>query len=146
MQRCLEQDLNPRPTDRKRKCLTVAPPRHLMYNWLTTGCTHPGGCRRPYALATYQDTATQATEEEDTQCIHRPSRTSLHRRRTEPVSEGCSTSSLTSGHARTPKCSPCATSTEYAGCTPFRSPSDPSPTYLLRKRSFSRREPSAPFP
>ena len=28
-QRCLEQDLNPRPTDRKSKCLTVAPPRHL---------------------------------------------------------------------------------------------------------------------
>jgi len=27
-QRCLEQDLNPRPTDRKPKCLTVAPPRH----------------------------------------------------------------------------------------------------------------------
>ena len=26
-QRCLEQDLNPRPTDRKPKCLTVAPPR-----------------------------------------------------------------------------------------------------------------------
>ena len=25
---CLEQDLNPRPTDRKPKCLTVAPPRH----------------------------------------------------------------------------------------------------------------------
>ena len=25
-QRCLEQDLNPRPTDRKPKCLTVAPP------------------------------------------------------------------------------------------------------------------------
>ena len=36
-QRCPEQDLNPRPTDRKPKCLTVAPPRHtyvalLMYN------------------------------------------------------------------------------------------------------------------
>ena len=28
-QRCLEQDFNPRPTDRKPKCLTVAPPRHL---------------------------------------------------------------------------------------------------------------------
>ena len=27
-QRCLEQDLNPRPTDRKPKSLTVAPPRH----------------------------------------------------------------------------------------------------------------------
>ena len=30
-QRCLKQDLNPRPTDRKPKCLTVAPPRHLRY-------------------------------------------------------------------------------------------------------------------
>ena len=29
-QHCLEQDLNPRPTDRKPKCLTVAPPRHLL--------------------------------------------------------------------------------------------------------------------
>jgi len=29
-QRCLEQDLNPRPTDRKPICLTVAPPRHLL--------------------------------------------------------------------------------------------------------------------
>ena len=28
MQRCLEQDLNLRPTDRKPKCLTVTPPRH----------------------------------------------------------------------------------------------------------------------
>ena len=28
-QRCLEHDLNPRPTDRRPKCLTVAPPRHL---------------------------------------------------------------------------------------------------------------------
>jgi len=28
-QRCLEQDLNLRPTDCKPKCLTVAPPRHL---------------------------------------------------------------------------------------------------------------------
>ena len=27
-QRCLEQDLNPRPTDREPKCLTVTPPRH----------------------------------------------------------------------------------------------------------------------
>ena len=27
-QRYLEQDLNPRPTDRKPKCLTVAPLRH----------------------------------------------------------------------------------------------------------------------
>ena len=27
-QRCLQQDLNLRPTDRKPKCLTVAPPRH----------------------------------------------------------------------------------------------------------------------
>jgi len=27
-QRCLEQDLNLRPTDRKPKCLTVTPPRH----------------------------------------------------------------------------------------------------------------------
>ena len=29
-QRCLEQDLNLRPTDRKPKCLTVTPPRHLV--------------------------------------------------------------------------------------------------------------------
>jgi len=28
-QRCLEQDLNMRPTDRKPKCLTVTPPRLL---------------------------------------------------------------------------------------------------------------------
>ena len=27
-QRCLEQDLNPEPTDRKPKCITVTPPRH----------------------------------------------------------------------------------------------------------------------
>ena len=27
-QRCLEQDLNPRPTDRKPKCLTVTSPHH----------------------------------------------------------------------------------------------------------------------
>jgi len=27
--RCLEQDLNPQPTDREPKCLAVAPPRHL---------------------------------------------------------------------------------------------------------------------
>ena len=30
-QSCLEQDWNPRPTDRKPKCLTVAPPRHLIH-------------------------------------------------------------------------------------------------------------------
>ena len=30
--RCLEQDLNPRPTDRKPKCLTVAPPRYQCMN------------------------------------------------------------------------------------------------------------------
>ena len=31
-QRCLEQDLNPRPTDQKPKCqLLVAPPRHHYY-------------------------------------------------------------------------------------------------------------------
>ena len=29
-QRCLEQDLNPRPTDRKPKCLSVAPPRQYV--------------------------------------------------------------------------------------------------------------------
>ena len=35
-QRCLEQDSNPRPTDRKPKCLTVAPPRHPFdqYTWI----------------------------------------------------------------------------------------------------------------
>ena len=30
-QRCLEQDLNLRPTDRKPKCLTVTPPRKCLY-------------------------------------------------------------------------------------------------------------------
>ena len=29
-QRCLKQDLNPRPTDRKPKCFTVAPPLHYL--------------------------------------------------------------------------------------------------------------------
>ena len=33
-QRCLDQDLNPRPTDCKPKCLTVAPPRHRSNNKL----------------------------------------------------------------------------------------------------------------
>jgi len=28
-QQCLDQDLNPRPTDRKTKYLAVAPPRHI---------------------------------------------------------------------------------------------------------------------
>jgi len=45
-QRCLEQHLNPRPTDRKPKWLTVAPPRHLcaalkctkrLYYWKSNG-------------------------------------------------------------------------------------------------------------
>jgi len=39
-QRCLEQDLNPRPTDRKPKCLTVAPPRHQI-SWYISKKTCP---------------------------------------------------------------------------------------------------------
>jgi len=43
-QRCLEQDLNPRPTDRKPKCLTVAPPpltdsRPFVVSPCTSGCS-----------------------------------------------------------------------------------------------------------
>ena len=43
-QRCLEQDLNPRPTDRKPKCLTrctTAPPKRLLRNNIKVdGATH----------------------------------------------------------------------------------------------------------
>ena len=42
-QRCLEQHLNPRPTDRKSNAITVALPRHLLlyyiYNKLLIGLT-----------------------------------------------------------------------------------------------------------
>ena len=51
-QRCLEQDLNPRPTDRNPKCLTVAPPRHpVQYILLTRvvdfrDCIFAANCSR----------------------------------------------------------------------------------------------------
>jgi len=45
-QRCLEQDLNPRPTDRKPKCLTVAPPCHLSMGsgWIMAVCEYSCVC------------------------------------------------------------------------------------------------------